>query len=1100
MRVCPSCGRENAEDARFCSACGTALVPGPESREERKLVTCLFCDLVGFTARAEHMDPEDVRGLLRPYHERVRAELERFGGTVEKFIGDAVMAVFGAPIAHEDDPERAVRAALSIRDLLTEDEELEVRIGVATGEALVALDARPDAGEGMVSGDVVNTAARIQAGARTGSVFVDESTFNATERAIELRRESPIDAKGKSSLVSVWEAVRARARVGVERVGGAELVGRERELTLLRETFARVVRERSPQLVTLVGVPGIGKSRLVFELFQTIQAGAFGLVYWRHGRSLPYGEGVTAWALGEMVKAQAGILESDGPAQAMEKLHHAVHAVVPDEAEAGWVERHLHGLVGVETEATTGAQRGEAFAAWRRFLEALAEERPLVLVFEDLHWADEALLDFVDHLVDWATGVPLLVVCTARPELLVRRASWGGGRINSSTTQLAPLSEEETAALVHALLGRSAIEAPLQERLLEHAGGNPLYAEEFTRMLSERPEEAVLPETVQGLIAARLDTLPREQKELLCDAAVIGRAFWLGALGAERWTLEERLHALERAEFVRRERRSAVAGEVEYSFRHALMRDVAYEQIPRALRAEKHQRTAEWIESLGRPEDNAEMLAHHYGSALEYARATGANAEPFAERARGAFQEAGDRAFGLHAFRQAEQFYERALELWGEDVPPELFLRYGRTLALSDDDRGTAVLEKALGGLLAADDREAAAEAHAFLTEALQMQGQRDAAFDHSEQALELVRDAPPSQAKARVLTESSRLLALDERPMAFAVAQEAYEMALELGLVELAARAMCNLGLAKTGVLEFDGAVADLEQSIELARSVSSPEEARARHNLGSATFFRGDVKRATELFAEAAALANRFGLPQLAFASSAVRCFGLRDTGAWEESLRIADELIAQLERGGASYFEYHLRYARSRIGLARAADDELVLADARRAVDVGRSAKDRQALIPMLSNLAFVAAELGQLDEAGETAGELAALLVDASPINVHRTIEVAYVADSLGCADAIRRLAESAPDGYIWRDAVLAVLEDFERAAATLAALGHIDEGYARIRAGERLLADGRRADCETHLRQALVLYRPLGATRYVTRAEGLLAGAGLEISA
>jgi class 3 adenylate cyclase/tetratricopeptide (TPR) repeat protein len=1101
MRSCSNCGHENAEDARFCSQCATPLDAEATTREERKVVTCLFCDLVGFTARAERMDPEDVRGLLQPYHARVRSELDRFGGTVEKFIGDAVMAVFGAPVAHEDDPERAVRAALSIRDALAEEGDLEVRIGITTGEALVALGARPDAGEGMASGDVVNTAARLQTAAPVNGILVDETTFRSTQRVIEYRDRQPVEAKGKTSRVLAWEAARARSRVGVETVSGAELVGREPELNLLRETFARVARERSPQLVTLVGVPGIGKSRLVFELFQTIQTGAFGLVYWRHGRSLSYGEGVTAWALGEMVKAQAGILESDGPAQAMEKLHHAVHAIVPDDAEASWVERHLHGLVGVETDATAKAERGEAFAAWRRFLEALAEERPLVLVFEDLHWADEALLDFVDYLVDWATGVPLLVLCTARAELLARRTGWGGGRVNSSTIQLAPLSEEETAALVHALLGRSAIEADLQARLLEHAGGNPLYAEEFTRMLSERPEEAVLPETVQGLIAARLDTLPREQKELLCDAAVIGRAFWLGALGVERWTLEERLHALERAEFVRRERRSAVAGEVEYSFRHALMRDVAYEQIPRSQRAEKHRRTAEWIESLGRAEDHAEMLAHHYGSALEYTRATGTNAEPIAERARGAFQEAGDRAFGLHAFDRAAHFYERALELWADDAPPELLLRYGRTLAVSDDDRGTAVLERALDGLLAAGNREAAAEAHAFLTEALHMQGQSTAAYQHSEQALELVRNGPPSQAKARVLTESSRLLALDERPMAFAVAQEAYQMALELGLVELAARAMCNLGLAKTQVLDFDGAVADFERSRELARSVGSPEESRACHNLGSATFFRGDPKRATEQFAEAAELAKRFGMSQLLLASSAVRCFGLRDIGAWEESLRIADELIAQLERGGASYFEYHLRYARSRIGLARAADDRLALADARRAVEVGRSAKDRQALIPMLSNLAFVAAELGQLEEAQDAAGELTPLLADASPINVHRTLEIAFVADSLGCAAALRRLALSAPEGYVWRDAVVAVLDlDFERAAERLASLGHIDEGYARIRASERLLADGRGAECEAHLHRALALYRPLGGTRYVTRAEELLAGAGLEVSA
>jgi class 3 adenylate cyclase len=573
--LCLSCGHENADDARFCSQCATRLdEAAAPTREERKVVTCLFCDLVGFTARAEQLDPEDVRAVLQPYHARVRADLERFGGTVEKFIGDAVMAIFGAPVAHEDDPERAVRAALAIRDGLAED-ELDVRIGLTTGEALITLGARPEAGEGMAAGDVVNTAARLQAAAPTNAILVDETTYRSTERAIDYRDAVPVEAKGKAEPVPVWEALSARARVGVERVGGAQLVGRDQELTLLREALGRVIREREPQLVTLVGVPGIGKSRLVYELFQTIETGAYGLVFWRHGRSLPYGEGITFWALGEMVKAQAGILESDSPEQASAKLGEAVARFVDAAADATWVERHLRPLAGVETdEAWTGDRREEAFAAWRRFLEAIADERALVLVFEDLQWADDVLLDFVDYLAEWASGVPILVLCTARPELLARRPVWAGGKVNASTLQLSPLSDEETAVLVHALLGSAAVEAELQTRLLEHAGGNPLYAEEFTRMLTSRQGDVVLPETVQGIIAARLDTLPAEEKELLQDAAVMGRTFWLGALGGERWTLEERLHSLTRKEFVSRERRSTVAGETEFSFRHALVREV----------------------------------------------------------------------------------------------------------------------------------------------------------------------------------------------------------------------------------------------------------------------------------------------------------------------------------------------------------------------------------------------------------------------------------------------------------------------------------------------------------------------------------------------
>ena len=1098
MLICPSCGRENAEDARFCSGCATPLGPEAPAREERKVVTCLFCDLVGFTARAEQMDPEDVRRLLQPYHSRVRSELERFGGTVEKFIGDAVMAVFGAPIAHEDDPERAVRAALAIREALAEAGELEIRIGITTGEALIALGARPEVGEGMASGDVVNTAARIQAAAPVGSVLVDETTYRATERAIEYGKAEPIEAKGKTSAISVWDALRARARVGVERVGGAPLVGREQELTLLRETFARVTRERRSQLLTLVGVPGIGKSRLVFELFQTIESGDFGLVFWRHGRSLPYGDGVTFWALSEMVKAQAGILESDTPEDADEKLRQAVARFVPDAAEAGWVERHLRPLAGLETDETwTADRRTEAFAAWRRFFEALAETRPLVLVFEDLHWADEALLDFVDHLVDWASGVPILALCTARPELLARRPVWGGGKVNSSTILLSPLSEEETTALVHALLGRSVIDAGVQARLLEHAGGNPLYAEEFTRMLAARPGETILPETVQGIIAARLDTLPREEKELLQDAAVLGRVFWLGALGRERWRLEERLHSLERKEFVSRQRRTSVAGEDEYAFRHALVRDVAYEQIPKSERADKHFASAEWIESLGRTEDHAEMLAHHYGTAFDYARAADQDTSVFAERGRAALRDAGDRAFALNAFAPAARFYERALELWPAEDRAEVLLHYGRTLHVLADERCTDVLEAAAHALLEAGKQEHAAEAHAFLTDALHQQGSRDRAFEHLERALMLVSDAPASPANARVLTEASRVLTLGDQPSeGLAIGQEAFEMAEELDLTELSARALNNVGVARWALGDYRGGIADLERSVELGLAVGSPEAARGYHNLASIVWFLGELPRSTELFEKAAQVGERLGGLRQSRASRAVLCSAYQITGAWEEALRGADTIIAEGEAGTPSYFDYHPRLARSWIRLARDDSAELVVEDLYRAIEVMRSVKDLQVLVPVLSAAAFVFAVLGRLAEADEAAQKLLdALEAAPHPANVHRALPAAWFAEAFGYADRLRDVIGDAGGESRWLPALGAVLDgDYERGAEILAAMGHVDAAYARLRAAEKLLTEGRPAEADAQLQNALAFYRSVGAARYVREGEALLAAA------
>ncbi|MGH2680973.1 MAG: adenylate/guanylate cyclase domain-containing protein, partial [Actinomycetota bacterium] len=665
MLTCTTCGRQNPDDARFCANCGSPLAEITTSaRQERKVITVLFADLVGFTSRSERLDPEDVRATLTPYFARLREELERRGGTVEKFIGDAVMAVFGAPTAHEDDPERAVRAALAIREAMTEmnDQDpgidLHVRVGVNTGEALVSLGVQPLQGEGMAAGDVVNTAARLQSAAPVDGILVGEATHQATERAIEYRAADAVSAKGKAEPVTAWEAVEARSRYGIDitrRVDTA-LVGRDRELALLRDALDRARHQDEPQLVTLVGEPGIGKSRLVHELFVHIE-GMPDLITWRQGRCLPYGEGVSFWALGEMVKAEAGILETDPDGETARKLDRMVAELLPDDDERGWVARHLRPLVGLTHERGSGDDSSEeAQAAWRRSLEAFAERRPTVLIFEDLHWADDGLLEFLDYLIDWTRDVPLLVLCTARPELLARRPDWGGGKLNAATLSLTPLSDEETARLLANLLERAVLPADLQSALLARAGGNPLYAEEFARMAATRSSadlaDLELPGSVQGIIAARLDGLDPDDKALLHDAAVVGKTFWLGAVaaigGRHPSQLEGRLHELERARFVRRARRSSVGGESEYAFLHLLVRDVAYGQIPRGERAEKHRAAADWIGSLGgeRLEDRAELLAHHYSSALELARAAGRDTSDLEPPARLALRAAGDRALG----------------------------------------------------------------------------------------------------------------------------------------------------------------------------------------------------------------------------------------------------------------------------------------------------------------------------------------------------------------------------------------------------------------------------------------------------------------------
>jgi tetratricopeptide (TPR) repeat protein len=616
----------------------------------------------------------------------VRQEIERYGATVEKFVGDAVMAVYGAPVAHEDDAERPVRAGLAILEAIVELNEavpgldLQVRVGINTGEAVVALGASAERGEGVVTGDVVNTASRIQSAAPVNGVAVSEQTYSATSRVFDYESLEPVTVKGKAQPLPLWCAKAARSRYGgdVRRQFKTPFVGRELEKPLLIATFERAMQQRSPQVLTVVGEPGVGKTRLIGELLSYVHARPE-ITRWRQGRCLPYGEGITFWALGELIKAEAGILESDSPEVAADKLD---TSIPPDEPERQWLLQRLAPLVGAESASS--AERQELFTAWRRFLEGLAATRRTVLVFEDLHWADDALLAFLEYLTEWSQDVPLLVLCAARPELYERRPAWGAGQRNAQTINLSPLTDTETAELV-SYLTMSVVLSPAFERaVLERAGGNPLYAEEFARLLADRGvdpgrellAESDVPDSIQALIAARLDTLPPERKSLLQDAAVIGKVFWAGALaeiaGRNEEELEQALHELARKELVRPARSSSMEAEAEYSFWHLLVRDVAYSQIPRAQRARRHRAAAMWLERKAgdRLEDLAEVLAHHYLQALDLAEASGdtAQAGELARPARRFLTLAGDRALGLDT-AQAEARLARALELTPPDDP-----------------------------------------------------------------------------------------------------------------------------------------------------------------------------------------------------------------------------------------------------------------------------------------------------------------------------------------------------------------------------------------------------------------------------------------------
>ncbi len=1115
MQTCSRCGRENPDDARFCANCGSALgEPAGSAREERKVVTVLFADLVGFTSRSEQLDPEDVRATLTPYFARLREELERRGGTVEKFIGDAVMAVFGAPTAHEDDPERAVRAALGIRDAMAEMNEqdpaidLHVRMGVNTGEALVSLGAHPLAGEGMAAGDVVNTAARLQTSAPVDGILVGEATYVATERAIEYREAERVEAKGKVDPVQAWEAVEARSHYGIDitrRVDTA-LVGRERELALLRDALDRARHQAEPQLVTLVGEPGIGKSRLVHELFVHIE-GMPDLITWRQGRCLPYGDGVSYWALGEMIKAEAGILETDTDGEAADKVDRSVTELIAEEDEQRWVARHLRPLIGLTRERDAGSETMEdGPAAWRRFLEALAERRATVLVFEDLHWADDGLLDFLDDLIDWTRDVPLLMVCTARPELLARRPGWGGGKLNATTLSLAPLSDEETAVLLAGLLDRSVLPAELQSALLVRAGGNPLYAEEFARMAADRSvtdlAAAELPGSVQGIIAARLDGLNPEDKSLLQDAAVVGKTFWVGAVAAigarERADLERRLHELERGRFVRRSRRSSVGGETEYAFLHLLVRDVAYGQIPRGARGEKHREAAAWIGSLGgdRVEDRAELLAHHYGSALELTRAAGLDATALEGPARLALRAAGERADALGAYAAAERAYAAAVDLWPPDDPERsaLLLRYGRTLSL-DRDAGSEELTEARDGFLASDQRDAAAEAELLIGDLAWRRGMGEEAQTHIERAMTLADGLPPTPELAAVKSHLARYFMVAGRhDDAIGIGREALAMARELEQDDLQAFALSSLGTALINRGDTDEGFRDLEEGIAIAERANSPwHVTRGRVNLGVSYFLVGDVNAAIPVHERNLEAARRFGIQGAIIWNLAEVAFDYCLAGRWDESLAIHDAEIARIEAGAPHYIETQHRHSRSRIRRGRG-DLAGAFEDADRAVDAGREAGDPQALLPCLAERARALLVAGRGDEAEVVVEEILDLNAAEPSLDWSWWIlQASIVLTARGRGDDLLALGgERLPSDWV-RAARLWASDDIAGAADLLGEMGAApDEAYARMRLAERLIAAGRRAEAEPALSRALELFRMMGATAWIGEAERLLA--------
>jgi class 3 adenylate cyclase/tetratricopeptide (TPR) repeat protein len=942
MRICTSCATENPEQARFCLGCGSPLAeaaPAVAPSEERKVITAIFVDLVGSTARSEQLDPEDVKALVAPYHARVRAELERHGGTFEKFSGDAVLALFGTPKAHEDDPERAVRAALAVREAIAElneeDEwlDLHIRVGIHTGEALVMLGARPSEGEWSAAGDVLNTAARIQSAAPVNGILVGELTYEATRDTIDYRDADPVAAKGKSEPVCVWETVGVKETAPGPAADAVTFVGREREASTLLETWNAAIAGRRPRLVTIVGPPGIGKSRLLAEFAQRATKG--GRVHW--GRCLSYGEGITYWPVTEVVRSAAGILQGDGREAIAEKLERFLATLdTTDLDELRTIAAGLSNLTGIPTTprgtyAAAEISQGELHWGIRRLLQLLAFSEPTALIVEDLHWAEPTLLELIAYIVADDADTSLAIVCSARPELTETAPGFLGGDGRRHTIELSTLDDETAAALLADLLGDSSLaETPFASSLIANAGGNPLFLEETVRMLRDRGlidlerwqsgdlGELPVPTSVQGLISSRLDRLDGGDKLLAHHAAVVGAVFWTGAvahLGAEdgRPPPDPRtgLETLQQRDFVLRSDVSTIAGEDEYAFKHVLMRDVAYGQIPKGRRAELHVRFSDWIESLPESADEfVELVAWHLEQACRLSREVARTPiePPFLDAAQ-ALATAARRAERREGLHEADRYYTRALDVLGDQHPAlqlelrlrraDIMMMVGRLKEASDELEGVVAAAPGL------ERQDVQCEALLLLGDIDQRQGRLSDAHDRLAEAQRLASVTENAYLQVKVAfvlatfvadNEGQHDEAVESLRAAVATAQEIDDRALVAeGHLRIAALLMSrDLAAAET----------ELRRCLELASDLGSHRiEAEATSWLGIVAYYLGEPVEGERLCLQARTWFERTGDTyfQVQNITRGLAIFALADARPEEAEAWLREAVPIALQIGG-------------------------------------------------------------------------------------------------------------------------------------------------------------------------------------------------------
>ncbi|HEU4355682.1 MAG TPA: adenylate/guanylate cyclase domain-containing protein [Actinomycetota bacterium] len=950
MPACPSCGRDNPARARFCMTCGGPLQPPASAGEVRKTVTVVFCDVVGSTRLGERLDPEAVRRVMARFFREMQGVLERHGGTVEKFIGDAVMAVFGVPVLHEDDALRAVRAAVEMRDALgrlNADLEtsvgvsLETRTGINSGEVVAGT---PLADDHLVIGDAVNVAARLQQAASPGEILVGRETSALIHGAVEVDEATSLVLKGKTEPVTAHRVVRLIG-AGIEPIRPEPpFVGRAVEVDLLRREFERAVAERSCRMVTVLGVAGVGKSRLAREFTASVSDRARSLV----GRCLPYGDGITFWPIAEIVRAVAGIEDGDRPARARAKLDDLMRGA----DDAAHVTAGVAAAIGI-----SGSEPGiqETFWAIRRLLERVAHQRPTILVLDDLQWGEPTLLDLLEYLVGSVADAPILVLVVARPELLEERPSWSAISGTASVLSLEPLDRSETGSLLEHLLGEGALDPALVGRI-SAAGGNPLFVEELLRMLrddgrlrnedgrwvlEDDPAGATVPPTIQALLAARLDRLGHEERTVIGSAAVIGKVFWWGAVAALvpedlRPEVGRHLQALVRRELIQ-PHPSTFVGEDAFRFRHLLIQEAAYQGTPKEVRAELHRGFAAWLEAHA-PEGLVgieEILGYHLEQAFTYRGELGIHDEPALRLGAAAAQHlggAGRRALAAGDVPAAANLLGRAFVLLDPEDPSRLraMSDLGEALMeVGDLERAGQILDEAVEVAGATGDR--GAEAHARVVQ-LMLLGQTDPRR-RSEDALAVLEGVIPvfeELGDEQGLARAHRLLAdvhwtRNRYAETEAALREAIDHARRAGAAWEEYQALGQY----TGALMYGptpaSEVAERCEEILSARA-SRAVEARALRTLGAVRAMQGSFDEARDLVRRSRGILEDLGMRlRAAFASDAAAFVEMLagDPEAAERELRVGYERMERLGEQGylatAAALLAHAVYAQGRTAIA-------------------------------------------------------------------------------------------------------------------------------------------------------------------------------------